>query len=153
MILQDQSKLLSYLGLFPFVLMTAMLWINPTWAEIIFEIFIIYSTLIFVFLTGTWWGFAQENNKTLLPSIFFFFLPFLIILIIMLFSNQFRDIFSMPYEMAAILLGLLISYESGHIYEKNFLNLDKDYLEMRFYLTFGVRICHLLMIAFIFTYT
>lgn len=153
MILQDQSKLLSYLGLFPFVLMTAMLWINPTWAEIIFEIFIIYSTLIFVFLTGTWWGFAQENNKTLLPSIFFFFLPFLIILIIMLFSNQFRDIFSMPYEMPAILLGLLISYESGHIYEKNFLNLDKDYLEMRFYLTFGVRICHLLMIAFIFTYT
>lgn len=153
MILQDQSKLLSYLGLFPFVLMTAMLWINPTWAETIFEIFIIYSTLIFVFLTGTWWGFAQENNKTLLPSIFFFFLPFLIILIIMLFSNQFRDIFSMPYEMPAILLGLLISYESGHIYEKNFLNLDKDYLEMRFYLTFGVRICHLLMIAFIFTYT
>jgi hypothetical protein len=55
--------------------------------------------------------------------------------------------------MAAILLGLLISYDSGHIYEKNFLNLDKDYLEMRVYLTFGVRICHLLMIAFIFTYT
>ena len=153
MILQDQSKLLSYLGLFPFVLMTAVLWINPTWAETIFEIFIIYSTLIFVFLTGTWWGFAKENNKTLLPSIFFFFLPFLIILIIKFFSNQFREIFSVPYEMAAILLGLLISYESGHIYEKNFLNLDKDYLEMRFYLTFGVRICHLLMIAFIFTNT
>ena len=153
MILQDQSKLLSFLGLFPFVLMTAVLWINPTWSEIIFEIFIIYSTLIFVFLTGTWWGFAQRNNKTLIPSIFFFFLPLLIILTSMLFSNKFREFFSVPYEMAAILLGLLISYESGHIYEKNFLNLDKDYLDMRFYLTFGVRICHLLMIAFIFTYT
>ena len=49
------------------------------------------------------------------------------------------------------LIALLLAFELGHIYEKKILNLEEDYIEMRFKLTFSVRICHLLMIGFIFT--
>ena len=44
-----------------------------------------------------------------------------------------------------------LSSINGNIYEKKILNLEKDYIELRFKLTFSVRICHLLMIGFIFT--
>ena len=49
------------------------------------------------------------------------------------------------------LIALFLAFELGHIYEKKILNLDEDYIELRFKLTFSVRICHLLMIGFIFT--
>ena len=49
------------------------------------------------------------------------------------------------------LIALLLAFEFGHIYEKKILNLEEDYIELRFKLTFSVRICHLLMIGFIFT--
>lgn len=49
------------------------------------------------------------------------------------------------------LVALMLAFEFGHIYEKKMLDLDDDYIELRFKLTFSVRICHLLMIGFIFT--
>ena len=64
MILQDQQKLLSFLGLFPFIALAALIWINPVWDIFILLIFIFYSLFIHFFLCGSWWGIAREKNKS-----------------------------------------------------------------------------------------
>tara|TARA_B100001059_G_C17693357_1_gene506154 strand:- start:253 stop:717 length:465 start_codon:yes stop_codon:yes gene_type:complete len=152
MILQDQQKLLSFLGLFPFIALSAIIWINPVWDVYILLIFIFYSLFIHIFLSGSWWGLACNKNKSLAPSIAFFFLPFILVLIISLLEYFFEPSYSKSFRfILGPLIALLLAHEFGHIYEKKELNLDPDYLDLRFKLTFSVRICHLLMIGFIFT--
>tara|TARA_B100001175_G_C19440380_1_gene605961 strand:- start:341 stop:805 length:465 start_codon:yes stop_codon:yes gene_type:complete len=152
MILQDQQKLLSFLGLFPFIALSAIIWINPVWDIYLLLIFIFYSLFIHIFLSGTWWGMARNSNKSLVPSIAFFFLPFILALIISLLEYFLEPSYSKSFKfILGPLISLLLAFEFGHIYEKKKLDLDADYLDMRFKLTFSVRICHLLMIGFIFT--
>ena len=152
MILQDQQKLLSFLGLFPFIALAALIWINPVWDIFILLIFIFYSLFIHIFLCGSWWGIAREKNKSVLPSILFFFFPLILAFVLCLMEASFSPSYSETYKfILGPLIALLLAFELGHIYEKKILNLEEDYIELRFKLTFSVRICHLLMIGFIFT--
>ena len=152
MILQDQQKLLSFLGLFPFVALTALIWINPVWDIFILLIFIFYSLFIYIFLCGSWWGIALEKNKSALPSILFFFFPLILGFVLCLAEYCFAPSYSESYKyILGPLIALLFAFELGHIYEKKILDLEDDYIDLRFKLTFSLRICHLLMIGFIFT--
>ena len=152
MILQDQQKLLSYFGLFPFIALSALVWINPNWDIFILVTFIFYSLFIHIFLCGSWWGIARENKGSLTPSIVFFFLPFVLAFVLSLMEYIFEPFYSNSYTfILGPIIALLLAFEFGHIYEKKVLNLDDDYIQLRFNLTFSVRICHLLMIGFIFT--
>ena len=153
MILQEQSKLLSYLGLLPFIFSCILIWIIPSLAIYILVGFIAYSLLIYVFLTGSWWGFAYSSGNSLYIPILLFFAPFLIFLPSVHLEQLVKDNFNLLQSYNLILsslVALVCSYEIGHFYELRKIKLNSEYMNLRFQLTFSVRICHLLMIAFIF---
>ena len=153
MILQEQSKLLSYLGLLPFIFSCILIWIIPSLAIYILVGFIAYSLLIYIFLTGSWWGFAYSSGNSLYIPILLFFAPFLIFIPSIFMEQLIKDNFNLLQNYNLILsslVALLCSYEIGHLYELRKVKLNSEYINLRFQLTFSVRICHLLMIAFIF---
>ena len=153
MILQEQSKLLSYLGLLPFIFSCILIWIIPSLAIYILVGFIAYSLLIYVFLTGSWWGFAYSSGNSLYIPILLFFAPFLIFIPSICMEQLIKDNFNLLQNYNLIpssLVALICSYEIGHLYELRKIKLNSEYMNLRFQLTFSVRICHLLMIAFIF---
>ena len=153
MILQEQSKLLSYLGLLPFIFSCILIWIIPSIAIYILVGFIAYSLLIYVFLTGSWWGFAYSSGNSLYIPIVLFFAPFLIFLPSVYLEQLIKDNLNLLQSYNLILsslVALICSYEIGHLYELRKIKLNSEYMNLRFQLTFSVRICHLLMIAFIF---
>ena len=153
MILQEQSKLLSYLGLLPFICSCILIWIIPSLAIYILVGFIAYSLLIYIFLTGSWWGFAYSSGNSLYIPILLFFAPFLIFIPSMYIEQLLEDSFNLIQNyslMPSSLFALVCSYEIGHLYELRKIKLNSEYTNLRFQLTFSVRICHLLMIAFIF---
>ena len=153
MILQEQSKLLSYLGLLPFIFSCILIWIIPSLAIYILVGFIAYSLLIYVFLTGSWWGFAYSSGNSLYIPIVLFFAPFLIFLPFVYIEQLIKDNLNLLQNYNLILsslVALVCSYEIGHLYELRKIKLNSEYMNLRFQLTFSVRICHLLMIAFIF---
>ena len=145
MILQDKVKTFCYLGLMPFIFIPIVSWISPNLAfdYHLITIFFSWSLLMAIFMTGTLWGLSLKLNRSIVPSIFIFGLLFLIYL-----SNIFLGIKYLIF----ILIALLIIYEIIQRYEKELILEFDWYQELRFYLTFSLRICHLLMIAFIFTY-
>ena len=153
MILQEQSKLLSYLGLLPFISSCILIWIIPSLAIYILVGFIAYSLLIYVFLTGSWWGFAYSSGNSLYIPIVLFFAPFLIFLPSVYLEQLIKDNLNLLQSYNLILsslVALVCSYEIGHLYELRKIKLNSEYMNLRFQLTFSVRIGHLLMIAFIF---
>jgi len=153
MILQEQSKLLSYLGLLPFIFSCILIWIIPSLAIYILVGFIAYSLLIYIFLTGSWWGFAYSSGNSLYIPILLFFAPFLIFIPSIFMEQLIKDNFNLLQNYHLIpssLVALICSYEIGHFYEHRKIKLNSEYMNLRFQLTFSVRICHLLMIAFIF---
>ncbi|OUW80949.1 MAG: hypothetical protein DBW97_03825 [SAR86 cluster bacterium] len=153
MILQEQSKLLSYLGLLPFIFSCILIWIIPSLAIYILIGFIAYSLLIYIFLTGSWWGFAYSSGNSLYIPILLFFSPFLIFLPFVYIEQFIKDNLNLLQNYNLILsslVALVCSYEIGHLYELRKIKLKSEYINLRFQLTFSVRICHLLMIAFIF---
>ena len=153
MILQEQAKLLSYLGLLPFIFSCILIWIIPSLAIYILVGFIAYSLLIYIFLTGSWWGFAYSSGNSLYIPILLFFAPFLIFLPSFYMEQLLKDNINLLQNYNFIfssLVALVCSYEIGHLYELRKIKLKSEYTKLRFQLTFSVRICHLLMIAFIF---
>ena len=94
MILQEQSKLLSYLGLLPFICSCILIWIIPSLAIYILVGFIAYSLLIYIFLTGSWWGFAYSSGNSLYIPILLFFAPFLIFIPSMYIEQLLEDSFN-----------------------------------------------------------
>tara|TARA_E500000331_G_scaffold63015_2_gene57688 strand:- start:2321 stop:2764 length:444 start_codon:yes stop_codon:yes gene_type:complete len=144
MILQDKIKVFCYLGLLPFISIPIISWISPKIAYDygLFILFLNWSLVMAVFMAGTLWGMALEQKKSILPSVLTFFLLFLILNL---------HIFGNSRPSVLIILSLLIVYELIYRYEKKLIiNLDW-YQKLRFHLTFSIRICHLLMIAFIFS--
>ena len=144
MILQDQVKLFSYLGLLPFILVPIVAWISPetAYSNKLIEFFYSWSTLMFAFMTGTFWILALRNNKNISTAVALFTLLFVAM----------TSFYSLEMINPIIfLISLLILYELGYLYEKKFIKDMEWYKNLRFYLTFSIRICHLLMIAFIFT--
>jgi len=144
MILQDQVKLFSYLGLLPFILVPVVAWISPETAynNKLIEFFYSWSVLMFAFMTGTFWILALKNNQNISMVVGLFALLF----VVMASFYSFEIINSILF-----LLSLLILYELGYLFEKKLIKDMEWYKNLRFHLTFSIRICHLLMIAFIFT--
>ena len=111
-----------------------------------------YHIFVHIFLCGSWWGIAREKNKSLITSIIFFFFPLILAFVLCLLEYVFEPSYGKSFKfILGPLVALMLAFEFGHIYEKKMLDLDDDYIELRFKLTFSVRICHLLMIGFIFT--
>lgn len=144
MILQDQVKLFSYLGLLPFILVPVVAWISPETAynNKLIEFFYSWSVLMFAFMTGTFWILALKNNQNISMVVGLFALLF----VVMASFYSFEII-----NPILFLLSLLILYELGYLFEKKLIKDMEWYKNLRFHLTFSIRICHLLMIAFIFT--
>ena len=144
MILQDQVKFFSYLGLLPFILVPVVAWISPETAynNKLIEFFYSWSVLMFAFMTGTFWILALKNNQNISTVVGLFALLF----VVMTSFYSFEII-----NPILFLLSLLILYELGYLFEKKLIKDMEWYKNLRFHLTFSIRICHLLMIAFIFT--
>ena len=143
MILQDQVKIFSYLGLLPFILVPIIAWISPQTAfdNNLIEVFYSWSTLILAFMIGTSWSLALKNNRNIFVVVALFALLFSGIIFFYFISSN----------VIFFLAVLLIIYEMQYFSEKNLIKDDDWYKNLRFHLTFSIRICHLLMIAFIFT--
>ena len=144
MILQDQVKFFSYLGLLPFILVPVVAWISPETAynNKLIEFFYSWSVLMFAFMTGTFWILALKNNQNISMVVGLFALLF----VVMTSFYSFEII-----NPILFLISLLILYELGYLFEKKLIKDMEWYKNLRFHLTFSIRICHLLMIAFIFT--
>ena len=145
MILQDKVKTFCYLGLMPFIFIPIISWVSPKTAfdyQLIF-LFFSWSLMMGVFMTGTLWGMSLEQKKSIIPSVGIFFL-----LLMTLTLNNYEESKLSIY----IIFLLLFVYEAIYRLEKKLIFDLKWYRELRFHLTFSIRICHLLMIAFIFTY-
>ena len=144
MILQDQVKFFSYLGLLPFILVPVVAWISPETAynNKLIEFFYSWSVLMFAFMTGTFWILALKNNQNISTVVGLFALLF----VVMASFYSFEII-----NPILFLLSLLILYELGYLFEKKLIKDMEWYKNLRFHQTFSIRICHLLMIAFIFT--
>ena len=144
MILQDQVKIFSYLGLLPFILVPIIGWISPQTAfdNNLIESFNLWSALMFAFMTGTFWSTALKNNQSILMPVILFALLFTAITLFFLLKQN---------NLIILLVVLLILYELGYLFEKKLIGDIEWYKNLRFHLTFSIRICHLLMIAFIFT--
>ena len=143
MILQDQVKIFSYLGLLPFILVPIIAWISPQTAfdNNLIEVFYSWSTLMLAFMIGTSWSLALKNNRNIFVVVALFALLFSGIIFFYFISSN----------VIFFLAVLLITYEMQYFFEKNLIKDDDWYKNLRFHLTFSIRICHLLMIAFIFT--
>lgn len=146
MILQDKIKTYCYLGLLPFISIPIISWISPKLAldyQLNYHFFN-WSLLMAVFMSGTLWGLSLSQNKSIFSAVTIFFLLFFI-----LYFYIFGEADFVIYGMLSLLLVHELIYRS----EKTLiLNLDW-YKKLRFHLTFSIRICHLLMIAFIFNNT
>ena len=144
MILQDQVKLFSYLGLLPFILVPVVAWISPETAynNKLIEFFYSWAAWMFAFMTGTFLSLALRNNQKISMVVGLFALLF----VVMTSFYSFEII-----NPILFLISLLILYELGYLFEKKLIKDMEWYKNLRFHLTFSIRICHLLMIAFIFT--
>lgn len=145
MILQDKVKTFCYLGLMPFIFIPIISWVSPKIAfdyQLIF-LFVSWSLMMGVFMAGTLWGMSLEQKKSIIPSVAIFSLLLMTYALNTHGENK-LSIF--------IIFLLLFAYETIHRLEKKLIFDLKWYRELRFHLTFSIRICHLLMIAFIFTY-
>tara|TARA_B100000963_G_C22580797_1_gene650743 strand:+ start:612 stop:1058 length:447 start_codon:yes stop_codon:yes gene_type:complete len=143
MILQDKIKTFCYLGLLPFISIPIICWILPNIAlnYQLVSLFFYWSLLMAVFMSGTLWGMSLAQNKSIFQSVAIFFLLFLIL---------YLNIFGETNYAIYVIFSLLFVHELIYRLEKKLIS-DLDWYEkLRFQLTFSIRICHLLMIAFIF---
>ena len=144
MILQDQVKIFCYLGLIPFILIPIISWISP---KIAFDYYLIllfftWSIMMATFMAGTLWGLSIKSNESILSSTIIFSSVFLLSLFITFSAEN--------YSILCLFILLLI-YEYIYFSERKLIEKTDWYKEIRFHLTFSIRICHLLMIGFIFT--
>jgi len=146
MILQDKAKLFSYLGLLPFIFIPIIVWINPSMPGFFITSFMLWSQYMAIFLSGTLWAYALMQKKGIIPSVFLFSLSTLVVLTLKVFP------INNLIQINIVLITLLLVYEGIYFFEKKLIKSEKWYRDLRFFLTFAVRICHLVMIAFIFTY-
>jgi hypothetical protein len=94
------------------------------------------------FMAGTLWGLSLKSNQSILSSIIIFSSVFLLSLFIAFSAEN--------YSILSLFILLLI-YEYIYFSERKLIEKIEWYGEIRFHLTFSIRICHLLMIGFIFT--
>ena len=144
MILQDQVKIFCYSGLIPFILIPIISWISPKIAfdYYLIQLFFIWSIMMATFMAGTLWGLSIKSNESILSSTIIFSSVFLLSLFITFSAENYSILY---------LFILLLVYEFIYFSERKLIEKIGWYKEIRFHLTFSIRICHLLMIGFIFT--
>ena len=144
MILQDQVKIFCYFGLLPFISIPIISWISPETALNYYLIyfFFTWSLMMATFMGGTIWGLSLNQDKSIYDAV--------VIFTAVLLLSVFLTFSSMGYTILALAILILI-YEFIHFSERKLIAKFNWYKEVRFHLTFSIRICHLLMIAFIFT--
>ena len=124
MILQDQVKIFSYLGLLPFILVPIIAWISPQTAfdNNLIEVFYSWSTLMLAFMIGTSWSLALKNNRNIFVVVALFALLFSGIIFFYFISSN----------VIFFLAVLLIIYEMQYFFEKNLIKDDDWYKNLRF---------------------
>ena len=86
------------------------------------------------------------QKKASIPSVYLFCLATLVVLTLKVFP------INNLIQINIVLITLLLVYEGIYFFEKKLIKSEKWYQDLRFFLTFAVRMCHLVMLAFIFTY-
>jgi len=133
---KTKIQLLGYSGLIPFVSLPFFDLLEVGNNQTIFNLFVLYSLCIYVFLTGSFWAMSIQQEKEPIYAILLFFLPFLL------------GVFTNFYANAefSVLLSLILSYFVAFFYERIAFEQDIFYKQMRFRLTNIVIISHIGML-------
>ena len=98
-----------------------------------FEWFFLYSLLIYIFLTGSFWSLSIQSNKEPTYPILLFFLPLFVAAIFSFVFNQ-ED---------SLILALLSSFFIAYFYELKTFDHEMYYQQMRLILSTVVIISHI----------
>lgn len=130
---KQKIQLLGYSGLLPFILLPLLMLLNEGSSKGFFELFFVYSLLIYIFLTGSFWTLSIQSNKEPTYPILLFFLPLFVAAIFSFVFNQ-ED---------SLILSLLSSFFIAYLYERNTFDHEAYYQQMRLILTITVIISHI----------
>ena len=130
---KHKIQLLGYSGLLPFIFLPLLMLLNEGNNKNMFEWFFVYSLLIYIFLTGSFWSLSIQNNQEPTYPIFLFFLP--------LFGAA---IFSFVFNKDdSLILALLSSFFIAYLYELKTFDHETYYQQMRLILSSVVIISHI----------
>ena len=130
---KTKIQLLGYSGLIPFVSLPFFSLLDVGNNQTTFNLFVLYSLCIYVFLTGSFWTMNIQQEKEPLYAILLFFLPFLLAI----FANSYAN------AESSVVLSLILSYFVAFFYERMAFEQDIFYKQMRFRLTNIVIISHI----------
>ncbi len=130
---KQKIQLLGYSGLLPFIFLPLLMLLNEGNGKNIFEWFFVYSLLIYIFLTGSFWSLSIQSNKEPTYPILLFFLP--------LFGTA---IFSFVFNQEdSLILALLSSFFIAYLYELKTFDHEMYYQQMRLILSIFVIVSHI----------
>ena len=130
---KHKIQLLGYSGLLPFIFLPLLMLLNEGNNKNMLEWFFVYSLLIYIFLTGSFWSLSIQNNQEPTYPIFLFFLP--------LFGAA---IFSFVFNKDdSLILALLSSFFIAYLYELKTFDHETYYQQMRLILSSVVIISHI----------
>ena len=130
---KQKIQLLGYSGLLPFIFLPLLMLLNEGNGKNIFEWFFLYSLLIYIFLTGSFWAMSILSNKEPTYPILLFFLP-------LLSTAIFSSIFN---QEDSLILALLSSFFIAYLYELKTYDHETYYQKMRLILSTVVIISHI----------
>ena len=130
---KQKIQLLGYSGLLPFIFLPLLMLLDEGNNKNMFEWFFVYSLLIYIFLTGSFWSLSIQNNKEPTYPILLFFLPLFVAAIFSFVFNQ-ED---------TLILALLSSFFIAYLYELKTFDHEMYYQQMRLILSTVVIISHI----------
>ena len=130
---KHKIQLLGYSGLLPFIFLPLLMLLDEGNNKNMFEWFFVYSLLIYIFLTGSFWSLSIQNNKEPTYPILLFFLPLFVAAIFSFVFNQ-ED---------SLILALLSSFFIAYLYELKTFDHETYYQKMRLILSTVVIISHI----------
>ena len=129
---KQKIQLLGYFGLLPFMLLPVLMFLYQGNNKDFFDLFLVYSLLIYIFLTGSFWSLSIQNNKEPTYPILLFFLPLLS-----------AAIFSFVFNQGdSLILSLISSFFIAYLYELYAFDHETYYQQMRSILSTVVIISH-----------
>ena len=148
MSIENKVKLLSYLGLIPFLSLSFSVWFLPYNVpyETLCLSFFFYALMINSFLSGNLWSYNLERKINPFIPIIFFFLPILFFLVVIMLTYQ-------AFQLGASLglsatLSFIASFCGIYIYERRTVEHEDYYSNLRLQLTLVVVTCHLSWVIF-----
>ena len=130
---KQKIQLLGYSGLLPFIFLPLLMLLNEGNNKNMFEWFFVYSLLIYIFLTGSFWSLSIQNNQEPTYPILLFFLPLFVAAIFSFVFNQ-ED---------SLILALLSSFFIAYLYELKTFDHETYYQKMRLILSTVVIVSHI----------